>query len=100
MDRAVMRRWGIEPAQFTAGIGECQTDDQLIAWLSERVPQDRARAANAWVLRQRLALDVQDLQEGVPGAATSLALTMMLSIVLWGVAAAAVLFVLRHFHLF
>jgi Domain of unknown function (DUF5069) len=97
MDRAVMRRWGIDPAQFTAAVSEFQTDDQLAAWVSERVPSDRARAANAWVLRQRLALDVQDLQERVPGAYLALALTVVLWIVLAAVAAVALVFLKRLF---
>jgi Domain of unknown function (DUF5069) len=97
MDRAVMRRWGIEPAQFTAALSECQTDDQVAAWLSERVPPDRTRAANAWVLRQRLALDVQDVQEGVRGASTALTLTMVLWMILAAAAAVALVFLKRLF---
>ncbi len=68
MDRAVMGHWGVSPREFTAAIGEHATDDQILAWLSERVTPDRKGAANAWVLRQKLALDRHDAEEGVPGA--------------------------------
>jgi len=68
MDRAVMRRWGISPPEFTAAISENATDDRILAWLSELVPPNRMRAANAWLLSQEFALDRQDAEEGVPGA--------------------------------
>lgn len=68
MDRAVMRRWGISPREFTTAISEHSTDDQILAWLSGRVIPDRMQAANVWLLRQEFALDRQDAQEGVPGA--------------------------------
>src|ERR1700687_3638456 len=57
MDRAVMQRWGISPKQFTTAIGEYQTDDQILGWLSEQVTPDRTKSANAWVLAQKDALD-------------------------------------------
>jgi len=63
-----MGHWRISPSEFTAAIGTCPTDDQILAWLSERVTPDRAQAANAWVLSQKFALDRQDAEEGVPGA--------------------------------
>jgi Domain of unknown function (DUF5069) len=72
MDRAVMQRWGISPHEFTAALGEDATDDQILAWLSERVPPDRMQAANTWLLRQEFALDRQDAEEGVPGAVAPL----------------------------
>lgn len=68
MDRAVMQRWGISPPEFTAAIRENATDEQILAWLSARVPADRMRDANEWVLRQKDALDRHDAEEGVPGA--------------------------------
>jgi Domain of unknown function (DUF5069) len=97
MDRAVMRRWGIEPPQFTAAVSECQTDDQVAAWLSERVPPDRVRAANTWVVRQRLALDVQDVDERVQGAPIALTLTMLLWMIRAAAAAVALVFLKRLF---
>jgi hypothetical protein len=68
MDRAVMHRWGISPHEFTVAISKCATDEQILAWLAERVTQDRILAANGWLLRQQSALDRHDAEEGVPGA--------------------------------
>ncbi|HME81110.1 MAG TPA: DUF5069 domain-containing protein [Candidatus Eremiobacteraceae bacterium] len=68
MDRAMMQRWGISPGGFTSAVSEHPSDDQILAWLSERVTPDRMQAANAWLLEQRSSLDRQDAEEGVPGA--------------------------------
>ena len=68
MDRAMLQRWGITPREFTAAIAENSSDNQMLAWLSERVTPDRRRTANEWLLRQKSSLDRHDAQEGVPGA--------------------------------
>jgi hypothetical protein len=68
MDRAMMQRWGVSPTEFTAAIGENSSDDQILAWLSERVTPDRKQAANEWLLTQKSSLDRHDAEEGVPGA--------------------------------
>jgi hypothetical protein len=68
MDRAMMKRWGITPGDFTSAVSERNADDQILAWLAERVTPDRREAANAWLLRQTFSLDRQDAEEGVPGA--------------------------------
>jgi hypothetical protein len=68
MDRAMMRRWGISASEFTSAIEKNPEDDQILAWLSERVPPERSHAANGWLLRQTWALNRHDFQEGVPGA--------------------------------
>ena len=68
MDRAMMQRWGISPGEFTAAVREHVGDDQILAWLSARVTPTRIQAANAWLVRQKYALDRQDAEEGVPGA--------------------------------
>jgi len=68
MDRAIMQRWGVSPRDFTTAISEHSSDDQILAWLSERVTPDRMRTANEWLSRQQFALDRQDADEGVPGA--------------------------------
>ncbi|HEY5096288.1 MAG TPA: DUF5069 domain-containing protein [Candidatus Eremiobacteraceae bacterium] len=68
MDRAMMRHWGIGPSDFTTAIGTHSTDDQILAWLSQRVTPDRMQTANAWMLRQTDSLDRHDAEEGVPGA--------------------------------
>jgi Domain of unknown function (DUF5069) len=100
MDRAVLRRWGVNPREFIAALGQCQTDDQILAWLSARVTPDRMQAANAWMSRQKFALDLQDAQEGVPGA---VAPSFRWLVVVLGLAIAALtwlftLFVLRVLH--
>lgn len=64
----MFQRWGISPREFTAAIGEHGTDEAILSWLSERVTPDRTQAANAWLARQRAALDRHDAEEGVPGA--------------------------------
>ena len=68
MDRAVMRRWGIRPDEFTTAVGTYTTDDQILGWLSQRVSPQDVSEANEWALRQTYALDRQDAEEGVPGA--------------------------------
>jgi len=68
MDRAMMQRWGISPSEFTTAVGEHSSDDQILAWLSERVTPDHVQAANEWLLRQTGSLDRHDAEEGVPGA--------------------------------
>ena len=67
MDSTVMHRWGISSREFTAAINEHSTDDQILSWLSERVAPDKMQAANAWVVRQKSALDRHDAEEGVAG---------------------------------
>jgi len=68
MDRAMMQQWGISPPEFTNALGENSSDDQILAWLSQRVTPDRTSEANEWLLRQTASLDRQDAEEGVPGA--------------------------------
>jgi hypothetical protein len=68
IDRGMMRNWGISPNDFTTAVGENTTDDQILAWLSERVGPDRMQAANAWLSSRSANLDKHDAEEGVPGA--------------------------------
>jgi Domain of unknown function (DUF5069) len=100
MDRGMMQRWGISPTEFTSAIGAYSTDDQILSWLSERATPDRIKAANAWMLRQKFALDRQDAEEGVPGAVAS---KLPSPDIILGVAAAAVILILawlaRVFHI-
>ena len=63
-----MQRWGISRHEFTTAISEYSTEDQILAWVSGRVTPDHRQVANAWVLRQKDALDRHDAEEGVPGA--------------------------------
>ena len=55
MDRAMIRHWATSPRDFTTAVGENSTDDQIIAWLSERAGPDRMHAANTWLLSRRAA---------------------------------------------
>lgn len=68
MDRAMMGRWGISPPEFTSAVSEHTSDDEILAWLSERVTPERIQTANSWLLQQGDALDRHDAEEGVPGA--------------------------------
>jgi hypothetical protein len=66
MDKGVMKRWGITPSEFDAAIRANTTDEALLQWLTSRVPPERIRAANEWLLEQRIEnLDRQDAEEGV-----------------------------------
>lgn len=68
MDRAMMQRWGISPREFTTAVGQHSSDDEILAWASERATPERIQTANSWLLRQGVALDRHDAEEGVPGA--------------------------------
>jgi hypothetical protein len=66
MDRSVFDRWGITSKAFDAALDSCETDDEIVAWLNARVPADRRRQANTWLLEEKHAsLDRQDAEEGV-----------------------------------
>jgi len=89
MDRAVLKRWGVTAHEFSAAVDRCQTDDDIVAWLSGRASPDRMQSANTWVLHERSALDRQDAQEGVPGAVAPglplqyIALALVVAAVTW-----------------
>ncbi|HEU5478839.1 MAG TPA: DUF5069 domain-containing protein [Candidatus Tumulicola sp.] len=66
MDRGVMDRWGITPAEFEAALARHADDAALHAWLVERVASEKIRAANAWLLNAKAEnLDRQDAEEPV-----------------------------------
>lgn len=69
MDRTMLRLWGVDPREFTAAVAANITDEEVLEWLSQRVTTDRMQTANAWLQRQKWALDRHDAEEGVPGAA-------------------------------
>ncbi len=69
MDKGVMERWGITPAEFDAAIVTRRTDDEIVAWLRERVDAAHRDAANAWLQNEKSSnLDRQDREEGVVAA--------------------------------
>jgi len=66
MDKGVMERWGITPDEFDGAIAKYTTDEELLAWLRKRVPQDHIARANDWLLNEKIEnLDRQDAEEGV-----------------------------------
>ncbi|HLJ83039.1 MAG TPA: DUF5069 domain-containing protein [Candidatus Eremiobacteraceae bacterium] len=70
IDRGMMRQWGINAEDFTMAAAGNTTDDQILAWLSQRAGPDRMQAANDWLTSSRSSnLDRHDFEEGVPGAA-------------------------------
>jgi hypothetical protein len=67
MDKGVMERWGITPDQFDVAIRSHTTDESLLRWLQERVAPEKIRAANQWLLTERMEnLERQDAEEGAP----------------------------------
>ena len=65
MDRGVMERWKITSGDFDEALRRYLTDEQLYAWLRERVAPRDIQRANDWLLRERSAnLDRQDAEEG------------------------------------
>ena len=72
MDRAMFKRWGVAPNEFTIAVRDKDSDDRIVAWMAERVAPGQRQAANEWLLRQTSSLDRQDAEEGVPGAVAPL----------------------------
>jgi len=69
MDRGMFERWGISGKQFDEALRAHQTDEEVVAWLSERVSDDARERANRWLLEEKKAnLDRQDAEEGVIAA--------------------------------
>lgn len=69
LDRGVFDRWGITPQMFDAALDNCETDDQILAWVKARVSDEKRKIANDWVINEKKAsLDKQDLEEGVVAA--------------------------------
>ena len=64
MDQGVLERWGITSSDFDAAIQRHATDEAVAQWLHERVPEERVRRANDWLLKEKHAnLDRQDSEE-------------------------------------
>jgi hypothetical protein len=69
MDKGVFERWGIKPKEFDEAIRTRRSDGEILAWLKERVSEQRRDAANAWLRKEkRENLDRQDREEGVIAA--------------------------------
>jgi hypothetical protein len=69
MDKGVFERWGISAAQFDAALATHRSDDEILAWLRERVSPAQRDAANRWLLEDKASnLDRQDREEGVVAA--------------------------------
>lgn len=67
MDQGVMQRWGITPADFDAALARYRDDEALYGWLVERVPIAKIRAANQWLVEEKMEnLERQDAEETVP----------------------------------
>jgi hypothetical protein len=64
MDRGMFERWGVTASDFDAALAKNSTDEQLYAWFTQRVRPDDVRAANQWLLSERIEnLDRQDTEE-------------------------------------
>jgi hypothetical protein len=69
MDKGVFERWGVTAAQFEAALAAHPGDESLLAWAKTTIPDENREAANAWLLREKVAnLDRQDSEEGVIAA--------------------------------
>jgi hypothetical protein len=69
IDRAMFERWGIKAGDFDAALKDCETDDQILAWMKAHVSDEQREGANSYLLTDRIAnLDKEDLEEGVSAA--------------------------------
>ena len=65
IDRGVMERWGISPAQFDAVARRTESEDALLAWARSHITGDAADRANSWLCVEMFEnLDRQDREEG------------------------------------
>ncbi len=66
MDKGVLSRWGVGVLEFEEAIKTRRSDDELLAWVRERVDAAGREAANTWLtVEKRENLDRQDSEEGV-----------------------------------
>jgi hypothetical protein len=69
MDRGMFERWGITAKQFDEALRSNPTDEEIVAWLRERVGDAQRERANRWLLEEKSgSLDRQDAEEGVIAA--------------------------------
>ncbi|MHB8146479.1 MAG: DUF5069 domain-containing protein [Vulcanimicrobiaceae bacterium] len=72
MDAGVMQRWGITPTEFEAALRMHADDAAMLDWLMLHSSPERIRAANAWLLSDRIEyLNRQDAEEGVHSVETT-----------------------------
>jgi Domain of unknown function (DUF5069) len=66
MDKGMLERWGLTPAEFNEALRQHATDQSLFAWFSQRVAPEAVRRANEWLVGERREnLDRQDAEETV-----------------------------------
>src|ERR1700735_2981120 len=64
MDKGVMERWKVTRKELEEALVRYPTDDELHAWLLDRVAAQDVRRANDWLLYERAEnLDRQDAEE-------------------------------------
>jgi len=69
MDQAMLERWGITPVEFDKALRDNSTDDSLYNWFVARVRPEQIKAANEWLLTERMEnLERQDAEEVAPAA--------------------------------
>lgn len=69
MDQGMLERWGIARAEFDQALRNNPTDESLYNWFVARVRPEQIKAANAWLLAERMEnLERQDAEEVAPAA--------------------------------
>jgi hypothetical protein len=67
MDKGMMKRWRISVREFDTALRAQPTDELLYAWFTQRVRPEDVRAANEWLLSERIEnLNRQDAEEVAP----------------------------------
>lgn len=70
MDKGVMQRWGITPAEFDEAVRTHTGDAEILQWLRERTTPEQIAAANQWLVEEKMEnLQIQDAEEGVQATA-------------------------------
>lgn len=65
MDLGVLARWKVPQREFEEALRRHADDDELYAWLQQRVAPEDIQSANRWLLDERAEnLDRQDAEEG------------------------------------
>ena len=65
LDKGVMQRWGVTPAQFNSAIAKHTNDAAILKWAKATISDDAIDAANSWICVEKFEnLDRQDREEG------------------------------------